>query len=115
MPIFARSCSFESCHGIYRPDRVRLGSVPDAGTDGPTPATIRAALLERSNRSDLVLVQPSKPNESFLMLKLDGDLCGIESRCPDGCGESMPKTGNLLDPEKRETIRRWIAAGALDD
>lgn len=104
-PIFAHSCAFESCHGTVHSDRVYLGD----------PTANRSALLAPSKRSDLALVTPLRPDESFLMFKLDGTTCNIAARCPDGCGESMPRESELLELAKRDTIRRWIAQGALDN
>lgn len=117
MPVFAASCTFESCHGTKHRDRVFLGMRSDAGlSDGDSvPDAIRRGLLEPSKRAELALVVAGSPDESFLMFKLDGDFCSIESRCPDGCGEPMPKDGELLDVGMRNAIRRWIAEGALDN
>jgi hypothetical protein len=113
-PVFAYSCAFSSCHDPSRTDRVVLGVRPDAGAS-VAPSDIRHALLGPSNASDMNLVEPSKPESSFLMFKLDGNLCAIESRCRSGCGDPMPKDNDPLDAAKRDTIRRWIAQGALDN
>jgi hypothetical protein len=113
-PVFAHSCAFSSCHDPSRTDRIVLGARPDAGAS-VAPSDVRHALLGPSNASDLPLVTPSKPESGFLMFKLDGNLCAIESHCADGCGEAMPKDNDPLDDAKRDTIRRWIAQGALDN
>lgn len=115
LPVFSFGCAFASCHGTARSDRVYLGTRAADGEPLATPSAIRAALLERSNEADLALVVPSRPEESFLMYKLDGDFCAIASRCVDDCGEPMPKDAALLAASERDTIRRWIAEGAADN
>jgi hypothetical protein len=58
-------------------------------------------------------VTPGDPEQSFLMHKLDGDLCVLEERCVDGsCGKTMPSGNELLPEASRDAIRRWIAQGA---
>lgn len=115
LPVFSFSCAFASCHGAARSDRVYLGTRAADGEPLATPTAIRAALLERANEADLALVVPSRPEESFLMYKLDGDFCAIASRCVEDCGEPMPKGSALLAASERDTIRRWIAEGAPDN
>jgi hypothetical protein len=69
------------------------------------------------------VVDPSHPEASFLMYKLDGDpaksqkpLCAdLACSADDSCGTSMPQGGPILPEDKRDTIRRWIAQGAKND
>ena len=105
-PIFAASCSFVSCHGA----RARPPYLPRDASQA------RAELVDRSSkqRASTRWVVPNKPEESWLLAKLTGDLCAPE--CSGGaCGARMPKGGDPLPPEQISVIERWIAQGAKDD
>ena len=59
------------------------------------------------------LVTPGDPDKSFLLHKLDGDLCVFDESCANGsCGAPMPENNPALPEDKRDAIRRWIAQGA---
>jgi hypothetical protein len=73
-------------------------------------------------------VTAGMPEESFLMHKMDGDQCQFVSMCSTSgsapaqmCGVVMPQAGCALEPttaggvNPRDTVRRWIAQGALDN
>jgi hypothetical protein len=61
-------------------------------------------------------VASGKPDESFTMYKLDGNFDCAKLSCVDNnCGSTMPQTSTLLDQDRRDIIRRWIAQGALDN
>jgi hypothetical protein len=60
-------------------------------------------------RTDLKLVVPGKPEESFLMMKLDGRVPSSE------LGSPMPHGYAPLSDEKVARIRQWIAEGAKDN
>jgi len=64
----------------------------------PTVDTARAAGFLR--------VDPGKPENSFLIVKLDGP--------PPGEGSRMPLTGALLTDAEVQLISDWIAQGASD-
>lgn len=104
LPILRDSCSFSSCHGT--PGRNGLYLIGDA-------STVRAALLETSLRASMPFVTPGKPDQSWLLRKLDADFCGVT--CNGGCGERMPKRGDALDPAATTTIATWIGKGGLDN
>lgn len=55
-------------------------------------------------------VRPGKPNESYLMMKLDGTHLDR-----GGTGARMPLGQAPLDVAMRDKFRAWIAAGAKDD
>ena len=62
----------------------------------------------------LARVEPGRPQESFLVHKLEGShACGVD--CPDGCGGRMPLLGDPLPPEKIDQIRDWIREGAQNN
>jgi hypothetical protein len=172
LPLFEHSCGLSaSCHydqsvvstlGIFLgcDDTIDGGSCltanpgplvyqdlvgsPDGGPDaGPlVPLEIKG----------MPFVTPGSPEQSYIMHKLDNDICTLTSQCvvtnaavnnemdtpgslgpgnpPNWCGVSMPLNGELL-PEgpacggsqdcsgaatySRDTIRAWIAQGALNN
>ncbi|MEO5731131.1 MAG: hypothetical protein ABI134_17660, partial [Byssovorax sp.] len=70
-------------------------------------------------KAGMNLITPSDPEHSFFMYKLDGIKCS-KLACAENasCGGLMPlgasKT-SLMEPAKRDVIRRWIAQGAKND
>lgn len=72
------------------------------------------------------------PSKSYLMHKLDGDLCVLKGCIPDNplvlgtyamfvspppwCGGLEPyQAGGPLDDTSRDLVRRWIAQGAKNN
>jgi hypothetical protein len=128
MPIFKRSCAVGSamCHGDPSVatngqgtggNRAYLGPPYSAGD----PATILAGLVGQPSFEDpaMNVVTAGSPTTSYLMLKMDGALAPLAAACASGglgkCGASMPMGGQLLPPETRDTVRNWIAQGALNN
>lgn len=64
----------------------------------------------KSPTTDLNLVEPSDPAQSYLYLKLAG---GFEEA--GGAGTLMPPVMGLMDEAKVALVEAWIAAGALND
>ncbi len=122
-----------------------LPDCPDSLTVGMAAARVYATLLGLpggdvdagpTEIAGMPYVTPGDPTRSFLMHKLDGDLCTVTG-CVDGnaavedtedppgslepgvppnwCGVSMPFDGDPLDPENRDLLRRWIAQGASEN
>jgi hypothetical protein len=61
-------------------------------------------------------VTPGKPEESYLMHKLDGDQCYFDDQClGHRCQASMPNLGTSLPVGTRDIVRRWIAQGAMNN
>ena len=60
-----------------------------------------------SVESGLLRVKPGSPNESYLLLKLEGKHLDA-----GGTGRQMPLDGTPLDAATLERIRSWIAGGA---
>jgi hypothetical protein len=54
-------------------------------------------------------IEPGSPERSYLYHKITGTQADV-----GGSGERMPKGGQLSDAEI-QTIRTWIAQGALDN
>lgn len=122
LPIFRNSCGFSSCHGNASPtESTRHYYGP--GNSEPTPdMTQIAAIFEQSvskpavEEPSLSIIEPGKPDKSFLLYKLDGASCAsLPCAAKKTCGVSMPQGNPLLEGEKRDTIRRWIAQGAKND
>lgn len=94
--IFNTSCAFAQCHA------------------GPN-AQRNLDLSEGQSRSNLVgidsetnpafkLVAPGNPDDSYLVMKLEGD--------PRIMGQRMPMNMPPLSSEEIGVVREWIAAGA---
>lgn len=112
MPIFHAGCGFSSCHGSSSATTnhgLMLG-----GTDA---SKVRAGLVDIvPNESTMKYVAAGDPSRSYLLHKLDGDLCSIQSECNGGdCLSPMPMGNDALPVETRDVIRRWIAQGAPDN
>jgi hypothetical protein len=67
-------------------------------------------------------VKAGAPHDSYLMRKLDGSNCVLASQCVEtantqkgDCGVTMPRNNPALTQDQRDTVRRWILQGALDN
>jgi hypothetical protein len=112
MPIFAQHCASTACHGSTRGGNngVYLGAEDPSRVASET--TTQASITLPS----MSIVKPGDPSNSFLMHKLDGDLCTLQRSCEGGdCLDPMPKGKPLLDEAQRLSVRRWITQGAKDD
>lgn len=94
--VLVPSCAFSSCHG--------------SGTGGLSideSGGYEALVdVESVGMPGEILVIPGDPDQSYLVRKLEGG--------PDIAGDEMPP-GGLLDEERLQLVRDWIAAGAQDD
>ena len=110
-PILTGSCSLSSCHGD------RTGN-PGVGIYLPLgdPQGIYDDLLRDSRTArGAKFVVPRDPGKSFLYAKIIGDLTNFIPLCPNaGCGEPMPP-GSRLSLADGETVKTWIAEGALNN
>jgi hypothetical protein len=110
-PIIDRACTFSSCHGG--------GSGKLTLVQGDASKS-RAALVDVAapENPSMKLVATGDPKNSWLMKKLDGDVCLFKDKCTkvDGdCGDTMPQSGDILAVDERDKFRRWIAQGAKDN
>jgi hypothetical protein len=64
----------------------------------------------KSPSTDLNLIEPNKPEESYLYLKLAG---GFEE--VGGVGTLMPPATGLADQAQIDLVKEWILAGAPND
>jgi len=110
-PILARSCSFSACHSSRGSGNHGVFLAAKSTEDM---TAVKAALIGASRAMPTMpYVTPGDPDKSFLLHKLDGDLCVFEESCVDGtCGKSMPEGNAVLPEASRDAVRRWIAQGA---
>ena len=99
--IFDSTCATTFCHGT---------GAASGGldlSDGAAYANLVGVLAtnEAAKAANLQRVLPNDPDDSFLLLKLEGTLAAGE-------GVPMPLVGGPLPASAIDTIRRWIAAGA---
>ena len=137
LPLLEANCGIGStCHGgnaatAIAQRGVFLGCVPNGGTcDGGDPAPLVYAGLigpdasQPEEESCMPFVAPGNPSGSYLMHKVDDDLCTVhcciatnaaaQSVSGTGCGSIMPYLGTILSADQRDTLRRWIAQGAMN-
>jgi hypothetical protein len=133
LPIFEHSCGLgSSCHGDPYVARLFLGcdsTVPGTTCTVVSPGPqVYQAIAGKPAVEDpsMPYVTAGDPSRSYLMHKVDGDQCTLESECAPGnslvagqpwpsCGLAMPQNLGLIDKGSRDTIRRWIAQGAAQD
>jgi len=119
LPILRTSCGLSnSCHGS---EAAPMGQPYLGPPNGPaaTQAQIDAIFAQNvsvkaSKASEMNLIEPGKPDLSFMMHKIDGTFSCATVACDSACGGQMP-VGAPLDAPKADTIRRWIAQGAKKD
>ena len=107
-PIIEKNCSIAACHadaqlslGIFLPKDVAQ--------------IYKALLAPATGNLKLDFVKAGKPDDSFVMRKLDGTHCSLDNDCvKKSCGSEMPP-GEPLSVDDRNTIRRWIAQGAKNN
>ncbi|NUP08281.1 MAG: hypothetical protein HOW73_19700 [Polyangiaceae bacterium] len=123
LPIFEQSCSLSSsCHGNptspdtpsgYQP---YLGEVNQDETPSDVALILETIVSKPSHVSSMNIVDPGKPESSFLMHKMDDDLDCADLGCDGGdCGDSMPQGTSPLPRETRDVVRAWIQQGAKDN
>jgi hypothetical protein len=127
------SCAFGStCHGSETNSsgaRLYLGSDVDRDAGGPLTsqqiAQVHSNLVGKPSTAapGIQLVVPGKPEDSFLMMKLDGCLDQVRSQCEGTvsnvtehpCGSPMPEGSRILPRAERDAIRAWIKQGAQNN
>jgi hypothetical protein len=124
MPAIQRNCSDAPCHGKEVDGAAELFLGP------PLPAAVDVSSVIRrivgvSSRTapELRLIAPGDPENSFLLLKVEGcqntggltcqALLGARSGQP--CGDTMPQAARPLCNKERANLRSWIRQGAQDD
>jgi hypothetical protein len=136
LPVFRGGCGFSGCHGDSRPTAPLVflyASSTDATPVSAIGPQVYSTIVDKKSLENpsMNYVTPGDPTNSYLMRKLDGALTDIASQCPtenalytrygssyafvNGCGGQMPEGLTPLDATSRDTIRRWIAQGALEN
>ncbi len=111
LPIFGQSCAFSTCHGSTTGSSNGVFLGKDAAKVIASTVNVKGDELPT-----MPFVNPGKPQESYLMRKMDGSQCGLNAQCSGGsCQDSMPKGDVTLEVERRDIVRRWIAQGAKND
>lgn len=130
-PIFQRTCNAITCHGAENTPAggLWLGQRTGEPSEELLESIVSHLLEPSATAPAMKNVEPGKPEESFLMLKVDGCQdraglsCTVQERalCNTPCGDAMPQ---LVEPpdeafplpiEQRHAIRAWIAQGAQNN
>jgi hypothetical protein len=91
--VFTQNCAFSGCHGdVNTQEGMNL-------TAGQAFANI---VNVPSNQSGLDRIEPDRPDDSYLIRKIEGT----------GAGQRMPAGAPALPPATIQLIRDWTAAGA---
>jgi hypothetical protein len=112
VPIFTQSCAFSTCHGAT------VGPANGVFLGRGDPARVHAAIVgaKGDELPTMPFVTPGDPRQSYLMRKMDGSQCALDTQCTGGsCQGSMPKSDVPLELATRDVVRRWIAQGAKND
>ena len=123
LPIFRQSCGVStSCHqsqSATDPAQHFLG--PSKSMPDPDAMTIQAIFdgsvgVTAEKEPAMKVIDPGKPESSFLMYKLDGVKCAdLKCAADNKCGTRMPQSSPQLTEAERDTIRRWIKQGAMNN
>lgn len=98
--VFAKSCTFSSCHSASAP-------AEGLNLESPTHAKLVGVKARATGATDLTLVVPGKPDDSYLYQKL--------MQTKPRVGAQMPNNGDPLEAGRMTLVRDWIAAGAQND
>jgi hypothetical protein len=96
-----------------------LGDGAGASTD-PLLVYVALSAVPSHELPTMDYIAPGDPTMSYLMHKMDGDMCQFASQCdvipasPTPCGVVMP-VPCALPVAQRDVVRRWIAQGAQNN
>jgi hypothetical protein len=102
-PIFTASCAVSGCH---------VGSSPPEGMNLSQGMTFANTVDVKSRQSALDRVEPSNPDLSYLVHKIQG------TQSNPGVGGTlnrMPRNTNPLPQSQIDLIRLWITEGAKNN
>jgi len=101
-PILQASCQQNGCHGGAANGRFSgtAMDVYDSITSWNPSDTSQPA------------IDPGDAANSYLMIKMDGDMACMNSACNSGCGDQMPKDQVPVSAGERDVVRSWIENGA---
>jgi hypothetical protein len=102
-PILAKNCAVGGCH---------LNGAGGLVLDVASPSWVKAVVgVPAQENPSINLVTAGDPDQSWLVDKIFGRLCGDACDPRLGCGAQMP-FGTALSDIDRGTIVAWIDAGA---
>jgi hypothetical protein len=106
-PILDQSCAVAGCH---------LGPVSVQGMDLSAGKTFSSTVEVKSTEIPRLLrITPGKPNDSYLVQKIEGipGITGLQE--PPGCPGTALNGAQCLSVEDITVIRQWITEGALNN
>jgi len=113
-PILATNCALAACHSS-KESNLNFYITYD-------PAQMYSELMKASPTCPSSrFVEPGKPEESMIMLKMDNEQDKLPESCASARRSEMPpgdppKSGNaLLQKADRDVIRNWIKQGAKNN
>jgi hypothetical protein len=116
MGVLNNRCGSNMCHGSPTEPTGGL-FLGDSGMQGADSDAAYAQMVgPKSGESAMGYVVAGSPQTSYLMHKIDGDQCTLAAMCDPmlGCQDNMPM-GSVMSQDERDTIRRWILQGALNN
>ncbi len=122
LPIFRNSCGLSTACHSQESGPVGQPFLGPPTIDGMVTAAQLMAIqtqnvgVTSTKAGTMKIVDPGKPESSFLMHKMDGTLKCADVTCESGCGSMMPLGAAMpLAADQRDIVRRWIAQGAKND
>ena len=100
--IFSPRCAIPTCHTA----QAMAGSLVLDADSAHDELVAVEPFIDTARAAGLLRVDPGHPENSFLLVKLEGP--------PPDQGSRMPLTGILLNASEIQLVRDWIAAGAVE-
>jgi hypothetical protein len=107
-PILAQNCALGGCH-LSEPGAGNLVLDVSSGAASGWVGALVGVPAQESPSMDLVA--PGDPDNSWVVHKIFGELCGAMCSPTTGCGAEMP-FGTSLSTTDRATVVAWVLAGA---
>lgn len=101
LPMLSTRCS--GCHGRVA---AQLGLVLGPAAEVSSAEILRGLVDHEAVAAPLSLVEPGRPEASWLRLKLTGEFDAVA--CNGGCGGPMPPAGEPVTAAELEALTRWI-------
>lgn len=101
LPMLSTRCS--GCHSRVA---AQLGLVLGPAAEVSSAEILRGLVDHEAVAAPLSLVEPGRPEASWLRLKLTGEFDAVA--CNGGCGGPMPPAGEPVTAAELEALTRWI-------
>jgi hypothetical protein len=134
LPVFQRSCGIGAgtCHGSYPNTSSQQNlylAEPTSAADGYGDAgAILTGIVGKASLEapSMNIVTAGDPDNSYLIHKINGDMCQIMSDCAPlstalptavttPCGVPMPQTGGTIGTTDQTLVWNWILQGAQNN